>query len=66
MTMFDPSKLSVQYSTGAALCYPLLERKYTLTHSDETGQLYVVIGTDWDRTAIDPNFRDEVLADLEW
>lgn len=60
---FNPDKLYVEYSGIAAPEYPVIPRRYTLTHSDISGELYLVIGTTYAYERISPN-RDEVLA--EW
>jgi hypothetical protein len=61
---FNPSKLTTYYRAPATSFRPVEGRKYTLTHSDETGQLFLTIGTFYDTAAINPKMRDEVLA--EW
>lgn len=63
MERLDPEKLSVEFRSGATLAEPVIGRKYTLTHSDETAELYLTIGLDY---AVDQInwMRDEVLA--EW
>ncbi len=43
---------------------PIDARKYTLTHSDNTGQLFLSIGCEYDYSTVNPHFRDEVQA--EW
>jgi hypothetical protein len=68
VSRLDPDKLHVQFSPGAEERGPLMPRRYTLTHSDATGDLYLNIGPDYDRDAISGWYtrlmRDEVLA--EW
>lgn len=39
-------------------------RKYTITHSDDTGDLFVTIGRNYAYDKVDPVMRDEVL--LSW
>lgn len=41
---------------------PVVGRKYTLTHSDKTGDLFLNIGTQYNLNAIDKKNKDEVLA----
>ena len=66
MVNFNPTKLSIkrQYSDDL----DILSRKYTLTHSDFTGELYLTIGKEYDYDKIKKLYvrfmRDEVLA--EW
>ncbi|WP_413299310.1 staygreen family protein [Bacillus sp. 1P10SD] len=64
MSVFIPSKLSVSYHAPATPFRPVEGRKYTLTHSDTTGQLFLTIGCEYNFSAINYSMRDEVLA--EW
>jgi len=64
MSSFNPQKLSVNLIPPASSNQPLDGRKYTLTHSDLTGELFLNIGYVYNYNAIDPKMRDEVLA--EW
>ncbi len=64
MSSFDPRKLSVNYLPPADTAQPLEGRKYTLTHSDRTAELFLDIGYVFNFEAINPIMRDEVLA--EW
>jgi hypothetical protein len=64
MNMFNPSKLTTKYAAPATQFRPVEGRKYTLTHSDASGQLFLTIGVHYDYLAINPQSRDEVLA--EW
>lgn len=63
MSKFKPEKLRVKYIPPATAFEPVDQRKYTLTHSDTTGELYLSIGTIYDYQAINYKMRDEVLAD---
>lgn len=45
---------------------PIVGRKYTLTHSDETGELFLDVGFVYNWQAIDWKLRDEVLAEWKW
>ncbi|MCL7749578.1 staygreen family protein [Halalkalibacter alkaliphilus] len=62
--MFDPQKLTTNLIPPATFVQPIQGRKYTLTHSDITGELFLDIGTNYNYKAIDWDMRDEVLA--EW
>ena len=66
MSYFKPEKLHVVYSDGEDL--DILSRKYTLTHSDFSGDLFLTIGKDYDYKKVKQVYvrfmRDEVLA--EW
>lgn len=62
MSVFIPSKLSVSYQAPATPFRPVEGRKYTLTHSDTTGQLFLSIGCNYNYSAINYSLCDEVLA----
>lgn len=66
--MFDAAKLHVTFAKGCTAGAPLVPRRYTLTHSDRTGDLFLTIGCDFDREALRALQvrleRDEVLG--EW
>jgi len=68
MKRLNPSKLHVSYSSEFEQDALILPRRYTLTHSDLTGDLYLTIGKQYNRTQISNWYtrlmRDEVLA--EW
>ncbi len=48
---FDPAKLTVVYLHGAIPLgpQPLAARRYTLTHSDITGQLLLSVGSQYNQ-----------------
>lgn len=62
MSNFDLAKLFVTFLPPANLYEPVIGRKYTLTHSDVTGNLFLSIGYTYDIYAIDSHLRDEVIA----
>jgi hypothetical protein len=64
MSTFYPEKLSVEYRDGTTATDPIIPRRYTLTHSDQTGELFLNIGTfyAWDKLN---SMRDEVLGEWE-
>jgi len=66
--MLDPSRLHVRFTDGAQASGPVVPRRYTFTHSDRTGDLFLSIGADYDREALGALQvrveRDEVLG--EW
>ncbi len=68
MTRLRPDKLHVRFAQGVTAEAPLVPRRYTLTHSDTTGDLYLTVGLQYDRQQISGLYtrlmRDEVLA--EW
>lgn len=59
----NPNKLFVNFREGVTLTDPVTPRRYTLTHSDETADLYLSIGQNYAYNELNPS-RDEVLA--EW
>ncbi|QUH25817.1 staygreen family protein [Serpentinicella alkaliphila] len=63
MERLDPEKLSVEFRPGVTTTEPILGRKYTLTHSDITAELFLTIGLEFAHDKI-TTMRDEVLA--EW
>lgn len=64
MSKFNPEKLSVEYRDGVTATKPIISRHHTLTHSDDTGDLFLTIGTQfaWDNFNLE--LRDEVIG--EW
>jgi hypothetical protein len=68
VTVFDAAKLRVTFSEGCAPDAPVSPRRYTLTHSDATGDLFLTIGCEYDDKALGALQvrleRDEVLG--EW
>lgn len=63
VSKFKPEKLKVTFIPPATAFFPVDCRKYTLTHSDITGELFLSIGNVYDYQAINYEMRDEVLAD---
>lgn len=59
---FTPDKLEITLIEPVTENGPVEGRKYTLTHSDETGMLFLDIGNVYNYSAIDENLRDEVLG----
>jgi hypothetical protein len=68
MTRLNPKKLHVQFAAGITPKGPLTPRRYTLTHSDSTGELFLTIAPEVDHKQISGWYtrlmRDEVVA--EW
>ena len=68
MKRLNPSKLHVSYPPETEQDVLILPRRYTLTHSDLTGDLYLTIGKQYNKAQISNWYtrlmRDEVLA--EW
>lgn len=57
----NPDKLTTTFRDGITPITPITGRKYTLTHSDETAQLFLDIGKTYAVEKIGP-MRDEVLG----
>jgi len=68
MRELRPEKLHVTFHEGTSEQEPSLPRKYTLTHSDATGDLFLTIGAEYDQKQISGFYtrlmRDEVLAEI--
>jgi len=68
MERLNPEKLHVTYLTSTTPEDLTLPRRYTLTHSDITGELFLSIGNQYDTKQISKLYtrlmRDEVLAEL--
>ena len=68
MTRLKPEKLFVKFLSDTNSKEPITPRRYTLTHSDFTGDLFLSVGADYDKKSISGFYtrimRDEVLA--EW
>jgi hypothetical protein len=60
---FNTEKLFVKYMDGISATGPVFPRRYTLTHSDLTGDLFLTIGIHYAWNKIN-SMRDEVLG--EW
>ncbi len=61
---FYPEKLFVQFRNGMTTMKPVIPRRYTLTHSDDTGDLFLTIGNEFAWDKVNTKMRDEVLG--EW
>lgn len=59
----NPDKLHVEFRKGVTTTEPIIGRKYTLTHSDITADLFLIIGLQFAYDKVTA-MRDEVLA--EW
>ena len=63
LSTFYPEKLSTEFMDGVTTTEPVIPRRYTLTHSDLTGDLFLNIGMNYTWEKIN-SMRDEVLG--EW
>jgi len=63
MSKLNPEKLSVELRQGVTSTKPIIPRRYTLTHSDITAELFLTIGLNYAYDKISA-MRDEVLG--EW
>jgi len=59
----NPDKLHVEFKSDVTMTEPTVGRKYTLTHSDITAELFLTIGLEFAYDKVSA-MRDEVLA--EW
>jgi len=68
MSELHPEKLHVTFHEGTTASELSLPRRYTLTHSDVTGDLFLSIGAEYDHKQISGFYtrlmRDEVLAEI--
>jgi hypothetical protein len=68
MSTLNPNKLHVKFIGDSDPDGPKHPRKYTLTHSDRTGELFLSVGTEFDHDALAGIYnrfmRDEVLAEF--
>ncbi|URZ17916.1 staygreen family protein [Clostridium felsineum] len=62
MNKFNPDKLSVEFRKGVTKTEPIIPRRYTLTHSDVTAELFLTIGLSYAYDKIDNYMRDEVVG----
>ena len=64
MNELNPQKLHVTFQKGISPQQLSLPRRYTLTHSDATGDLFLSIGAEYDQKQISGFYtrlmRDEV------
>ena len=60
--LFDPNKLETNFIEPVTPLEPIRNRKYTLTHSDTTGMLFLDIGNEYNYSAINKDLRDELLG----
>ena len=56
---FTPDKLEITLIEPVTENGPVEGRKYTLTHSDETGMLFLDIGNVYNYSAIDQDYDDD-------
>jgi hypothetical protein len=63
MSRLDPEKLSVEFREGVTETAPIIPRRYTLTHSDITAELFLTIGLYYAFDKVN-EMRDEVMG--EW
>ncbi len=68
MKRLNPDHLHTEFLPGTTPESPVTPRRYTLTHSDWTGKLFLSVGLDYNQRQISGWYtrlmRDEVLA--EW
>ena len=59
MKKIDTGKVFTEWRNGVSETYPISGRKYTMTHSDKTGDLFISIGNKFAEDKIG-KLRDEV------
>lgn len=59
---FNKNKLEINFIYPMIKTYTLQNRKYTLTHSDNTGTLYLDVANFFNYKKINIDLRDEVLG----
>ena len=68
VSLLGLEKLQIKFMEGVDSKGPIDRRRYTLTHSDFSGDLFLSVGLEFDRKAISGFYtrlmRDEILA--EW
>ena len=68
MGRLNPERLHVTFLSDVEADKLILPRRYTLTHSDITGEIFLSIGHDYDKGQISKLYtrlmRDEVLVEL--
>lgn len=68
MARLRPEKLTVRFLFSQSGKSSVVPRRYTLTHSDRTGDLFLTVGPDYDDKQIKGWYtrllRDEVLAEF--
>ena len=64
MKELDPKKVFVQYRDAVRPYEPVSNRKYTITHSDKSGELFVFIAENYAKDQI-TTMRDEVSISWE-
>ena len=69
MKHLNPERLHTRWESGAQKDRPLSPRRYTLTHSDFTGEPFLTIGSSYNQKQISGLYtrfmRDEVLGSWE-
>jgi hypothetical protein len=63
--MLNPDKLQTEYRLGVTPTHPIIGRKYTLTHSDITAELFLTVALEYAYDKVGP-MRDEVLAEFKF
>ena len=67
MKRLNPENLCINFLPRTTIEGPLIPRRYTLTHSDRTGELFLYVGIDYNKHQISGWYtrlmRDEVLAE---
>lgn len=59
---FNPDMLETTFVKPITMYNPIKGRKYTLTHSDDTGIMFLTIANEYNYSAINQVLRDELLG----
>ncbi len=55
---FEPAKLTVTFGSGVTRTDPILERRYTLAHSDKTAEFFLTVSLQYAYDQIHPTNND--------
>ena len=59
---FNTNKIETTFVSPITLDSPIEGRKYTLTHSDDTGMMFLTVATEYDYSSINQDLRDEIIG----
>ena len=59
---FNTNKIETVFISPITLDNPIEGRKYTLTHSDDTGMMFLTVATEYDYSSINQDLRDEIIG----
>lgn len=59
---FNTNKIETTFIAPITLDSPIEGRKYTLTHSDDTGIMFLTVANEYNYSAINQDLRDEIIG----